>query len=129
MKCFQDNLAFSVIQMKDSESTYLSSYKKVLDELEKICGDKTLNDNEVDVLSVGFLYFAPFLIPNLIVGLPTKKSMNQLIFDLKKYSATKEGNNDYSYDSARKLIIELAEFISENGRNNNGDKFEKGAEG
>lgn len=93
-------------------STDEARYEKIFAELQKIYGDDSLNDEEQDLFSVGFLSFVPFLIPGLINTLPTKKIMNQIILDLKSYTDTRKDDGNAGFRSAKAMIDEFAGFIN-----------------
>lgn len=88
-------------------------YAKVFDELKKIYSDEYLSEDELDLFSLGFLSFAPFLIPGLIKTLPTKKVMNQIILDLKHYTDTRNDDGSAGFRGVKAMIDEFAEFISD----------------
>ena len=93
-------------------STDEARYEKIFAELQKIYGDDSLNDEEQDLFSVGFLSFVPFLIPGLINTLPTKKIMNQIILDLKSYTDARKDDGNAGFRSAKAMIDEFAGFIN-----------------
>ena len=93
-------------------STDEARYEKIFAELQKIYGDESLNDEEQDLFSVGFLSFVPFLIPGLINTLPTKEIMNQIILDLKSYTDTRKDDGNAGFRSAKAMIDEFAGFIN-----------------
>lgn len=90
-----------------------AKYAKVFEKLKKIYSNEHLNEDELDFFSLGFLSFAPFLIPGLIKTLPSKKVMNQIILDLKSYTDTRNDDGSAGFREAKAMIGEFAEFISD----------------